>query len=226
MTSGLSDVTFSRYLDLTDRTYPLLKLHQQFVHLMKTGSTVGFDLRSNFPQLVFLCAASPDPRQPEHEQGIPIRIELYKPIRLVELARLTCPTRTYMDRITLRDVPLRPTPTYFVNDLATLVIHEGGSLIPSPEFYKFPEVEPSDHCDERIQVVIDDGVSGAQLASTLAVVFDLVSSAGTPDERYQHFRQQYNAREYTFHLSCYPPAFESFVETVRPSHCDLAGICV
>lgn len=111
---------------------------------MQTGSTEGFDFRSSFPQLVCVYAASLD-RQAPWVEGAPLHSELYKPIRVDELARLASPRRTYVDRATHRRVVLRPTPKFLVDDITTLIVHEAGGLPPSSQFFgcqkRFPRLQ-------------------------------------------------------------------------------------
>lgn len=193
-------------MDLTDRTYPLLKLHLRFIHLIKTGSTDGFDLRPSFPQLVFICVASLDRKAP-WEEGAPLRIELYKPIRVDELARLASPQRTYMDRASRERVALRPTPKFFVDDITTLVVHEAGALLPSADFFGPPEDVPetarmpSEYCNYTMKMEIDKGCAGPGLTTTMGVVLDLIAAASTQNERYRRVREHREPRDYS---SIYP----------------------
>lgn len=87
---------------------------------------------------------------------------------------------------------------------------------------------PSEYCDYTMKLEINEGSFGPGFTTTLSVVLDLIAAASSQSERYRRVRERREARDYSFHLSCYPPAFESFVESVRPSpsYCDPGAVSV
>jgi hypothetical protein len=132
-------------------------------------------------------------------------------------------TRTYVDPTIRKRFPLRATPKYFMHDLNTLVVHQGGGLLPSAEFFGPPEIVPEtaimpvDYCDYSIKMEIDDGVGGPEMTVTMGVVLDLIAAASAKEKRYRRVRDRSTAKRYSFHLSCYQPAAESFLESVSLS---------
>lgn len=89
-------------------------------------SKADTDMRSMFPQLVYISAKTEQPTRPDDPTRL--HIELYKPIELDDLAPLASPIRDFWH---YSDTIYHPQPTrkQLLQDMKTLLIRRGGSLL-------------------------------------------------------------------------------------------------
>jgi hypothetical protein len=117
---------------LNDLTFSLLKQHVRFVQLINDrGSYRGsadLDVRHAFPRLVFFCVENRLERKEMFLKKPPLRIEVFQPIPIDELARKACPM--WWNRAEGDGHPMR-TSKQMLEDTRTLIIRKGGCLLPA-----------------------------------------------------------------------------------------------
>lgn len=146
----------------------------------------------------------------------PLRIHLYKSIEVDRLASLTSPRRMYC--YVHRDVDRRIVTTQLLDDLDTLVIADGGCLLPQRQESK-KQVEEEGPVRLKIhfklKMLFESDSSSPATTTTFQTLLDLLSSVPVQSRRAPRGLRDIAFALQAFHLTCYPAILDHFLDTVR-----------
>jgi hypothetical protein len=203
---------------LNDLTFSLLKQHVRFVQLINNRGSADLDLRHAFPRLVFFCVENRLERKEMFLKKPPLRIEVFQPIPIDELARKACPM--WWNRAEGDGHPMR-TSKQMLEDTRTLIIRKGGCLLPAANIEaSYVSADARQKKPEpklRFQLVED--LPDSDIYQTLNTLMDAFASTKDESGKYTIFGEGYgfSGSNLRIEIICHRSALDQLIQIVsRP----------
>lgn len=211
-----------RYLMLNDLTFSLLRQHVRFVQLLNHGGSADLDLRQAFPRLVFLCVERRLEVEGMFFEDPPLRIEVFRPIPINELATRASPMWWIPSE---GDVRPNRTRKQLLEDTRTLIIRKGGCLLPAADIdapYDPADAlrDPADADMEkprpRLRFQLDQEMSDNDTRQTLDALMGAFASTRGESGQYTFFGKGhgFSGGNLRIEIECHRSALEQLIQAV------------